>query len=238
MDTRDNYKFVLYGDSISKGVAYDEINKKYVLLENSFANLLRDKLKGVIFNVGRFGNTLVKAAGKLQNDVLRRNPDIVIVEFGGNDCDFDWEKVADAPDAHHEPKTEYNKFLNLLKSLIETLEKANIVPVLLNLPPVDADRYFKWISKNSTYMGERILKWLGSVCKIYWWQERYNSAILDIADETGTRLIDIRSPFLKYPDYREFICADGIHPNEKGHRLIADKIIEYVKLNYDFLLRE
>jgi len=218
-------------------IYYDESNKRYILLEESFANLLQNKLNGAVCNVARFGNTILRAAGKLHNDVLKKNPDIVVVEFGGNDCDFNWEKVAENPEGLHQPNTDFNLFRKLLKQVIETLEKANIIPVLLTLPPIDADRYFKWISKNSSLIGEQILKWLGSVCKIYWWQERYNSAVIGIAEETKTRLIDIRSAFLKQPDYRDFICADGIHPNELGHRLIADKIIEYVKDNYVFLLK-
>lgn len=168
----------------------------------------------------------------------QKKPDVVIIEFGGNDCDFDWDKIANDPEGHHEPKTDFNMFGKLLKNIIETLEKSGITPVLLNLPPIDAERYFKWISKNSTVIGEKILRWLGSVSRIYWWQERYNSAVISIAEETKTRWIDIRSAFLKQPDYREFICADGIHPNERGHKLIAGKIFEYVKNNYNFLLHD
>jgi len=111
------------------------------------------------------------------------------------------------------------------------------VPVLMTLPPLDADRYFKWVSKNSTPVGDKILTWLGSVCKIYWWQERYSSAITSIAQETGTHCIDVRSAFLKTPDFRQFLCIDGIHPNEQGHKIIAEKIIEYIGNGYNYLLK-
>lgn len=237
MNIKESYDFLLYGDSIARGVIYDEDKEKYIVSDESFPALLQGKLKGVINNAARFGNTLIRAIGKLPNDVLRKNPDIVIIEFGGNDCDYDWEQVASNPSGIHVPKTDFNVFQKLMKSLIETLEKSGITPVLLNLPPIDADRYFKWISKNSTVMGENILKWLGSVSKIYWWQERYNSAISTIANETKTRLIDIRSTFLNHTDYREFLCIDGIHPNKHGHKIIAEKIFDYVKKDYSFLLR-
>lgn len=238
MSQKESYNFLLYGDSISKGVVYDEERDKYVLLEKSFGNILQDKLNGVIQNAARFGNTIIKAAGRLQNDVLKKKPDIVVIEFGGNDCDFNWEEVAKDPKAEHQPNTDYNLFQSLLKGLIESLRKTGIVPVLLNLPPLDADRYFKWISRNSAAAGEKILEWLGTVTKIYWWQERYNSAIISIAKETGTRLIDIRSAFLRQPDFTKLLCKDGIHPNEKGHGIIAEQIYSYVKSNYKFLLAE
>ena len=238
MNEKDNYNFVLYGDSISKGVVYDDKKGKYIISEESYSNLLQNTLKGVIHNASRFGNTIIRAAGKLQNDVLKKNPDIVIIEFGGNDCDFKWEEIAQDPYGQHEPNTDFNIFQKSLKSLIELFEKSGIVPVLMTIPPLDADRYFKWISKNSTLIGEKILTWLGSISKIYWWQERYNSAIISIAQETKTRWIDVRSAFLKTPDFRQFLCLDGIHPNNQGHKLIADKIMEYIKLDYKFLLRD
>lgn len=235
---KDSYNFVLYGDSISKGVVYDESKEKYVLLEESYPNLLQSKLKGVVHNAARFGNTILRAAGKLQNDVLKKKPDIVIIEFGGNDCDFKWEEIADNPQGNHLPNTDFNIFQKSLKSLIELFNSTGIVPVLMTIPPLDADRYFKWISKNSSAAGSKILEWLGSVSKIYWWQERYNSAILNIAQETRTRWIDIRSAFLRQPDFRQYLCIDGIHPNEKGHRLIAEKIMNYISLDYKYLLKE
>lgn len=235
---KEGYSFVLYGDSISKGVVFDEKMGKYVLLEQSYPNLLQNKLKGVVHNAAKFGNTILRAVGRLQNDVLKKNPDVVIIEFGGNDCDFNWEAIAENPLEQHNPNTDFNIFQKTLKNLIDSLNSSGIIPVLMTLPPLDADRYFKWISKNSSIMGDKILTWLGSVSKIYWWQERYNSAIISTAQETKTRCIDIRSAFLKTPDFRQFLCIDGIHPNQKGHILIAEKIMEYISNGYNYLLRE
>jgi lysophospholipase L1-like esterase len=238
MDIKKDYNYMLYGDSILKGVVYDESKCKYTVLEKSFGNILQDRLKGVVNNAARFGNTIIRGTSKLQNEVKKNNPDIVLIEFGGNDCDFNWEEVAENPSGDHVPKTDFNVFEKMLRSMIESLDKVNIVPVLLTLPPIDADRYFKWVSRNSAAMGSSILEWLGSVNKIYWWQERYNSIVLSLAQETRTRWIDIRSAFLRYPDYTRLICVDGIHPNEWGHTVIAEKILEYISSNYEFLLRE
>jgi lysophospholipase L1-like esterase len=238
MDIKKDYNYMLYGDSILKGVVYDESKCKYTVLEKSFGNILQDRLKGVVNNAAKFGNTIIRGTSKLQNEVKKNNPDIVLIEFGGNDCDFNWEEVAENPSGDHVPKTDFNVFEKMLRSMIESLDKVNIVPVLLTLPPIDADRYFKWVSRNSAAMGSSILEWLGSVNKIYWWQERYNSIVLSLAQETRTRWIDIRSAFLRYPDYTHLICVDGIHPNERGHTVIAEKILEYISSNYEFLLRE
>ena len=47
-----------------------------------------------------------------------------------------------------------------------------------------------------------------------------------VASESGCPLIDIRSPFLLSHDYRSLISDDGIHPSEKGHRLIRETLAE------------
>lgn len=238
MNIKDTYNFLLFGDSISKGVSYDEEKGKYVTLKESYASLLMDKFKGITHNAARFGNTILRGIKRLPTDVLKNNPDIVVIEFGGNDCDFNWEEVARDPSGSHLPNTDYEVFLNSLRDLIKYLGSNSITPVLMTLPPIDAERYFKWISRNDDTMAKNILKWLGSVSKIYWWQERYNSAVLSVAQETNTKLIDVRSAFLQQPDFTKLICKDGIHPNIEGHRIIADKMLSFVRNNYPFLLKE
>jgi lysophospholipase L1-like esterase len=236
-DNKYSYKFMVSGDSISKGVIFDEVKSKYVILEDNYINLLQSKLNGIIRNTAKFGNTIIQGIIKLKDDVLRDEPDIVLVEYGGNDCDFDWKEVSNNPNADHQPKTDFDTFQNKLREALHFLKNSNIIPVVMTLPPLNADRYLKWISKNDSLTESNILKYIGSVTKIYWWQEKYSSAILKIAEETNTRWIDIRGAFLQYPDFTKFICLDGIHPNEVGHKIIANKIIDFIKSEYAYLLR-
>lgn len=199
--------------------------------------LYQKKIKGVIFNAARFGNTLTKGVSRVTNEIIKNSPDIIVIEFGGNDCDFNWNEVAENPYKDHLPNTDFNVFENTLRDFIITLKSNNITPILLSLPPIDADKYLNWISQNNEIKKNNILKFLGSVNKIYWWQEKYNSAIVDTAIDTNTKFIDIRGAFLKYPDYRKFLCVDGIHPNSEGHKIIANKMLDFTKTNYGFLLK-
>lgn len=233
---KDSYKFIVSGDSISKGVVYDEEKCKYTVLEDNYVSILQRKLKGVVFNLSKFGATITKGVNKLNRAFSENNADIVLIEFGGNDCDFNWDEIALNPEKDHLPKTDLNMFENMLKETIYKLKSCKVIPVLMTLPPLNADNYLKWISKNNPLAEKNILKWLGSVTKIYWWQERYNSTILKIAEETQTKWIDIRGAFLQHPDFTRFLCKDGIHPNKEGHIVIADKILDYIKTYYDYLL--
>lgn len=231
-------KYMITGDSISKGVIYDESRSKYVLLEDNYVSLMQGKLKGVVRNTARFGNTLIKGLGNLTKDIQKDKPDFVLIEYGGNDCDFNWSEIAQNPDAEHSPKTDFNVFESMLRESIDYLKSQQITPILMNLPPLNADNYFKWVSQNNPVAASNILKWLGSVTKIYWWQERYNSTIVKVAESTKTRIIDVRSAFLEYPDFTKFICIDGIHPNKEGHRIISEKVLEFIRNNDFNLLRD
>lgn len=231
-------KYIISGDSISKGVVYDETRSKYVILEDNYVSLLQDKLKGAVRNTARFGNTLIKGISNLKKDVLKDKPNIVLIEYGGNDCDFNWNEIASNPDAEHSPKTDFNLFEKMLTETISFLKNQSITPILMSLPPLNADKYFKWVCQSDPEAEKNIMRFLGSVTKIYWWQERYNSTIIKVSELTKTKYIDVRGAFLEHPDFTKFICSDGIHPNKDGHRIIYDKVLEFVKINYRHLLKD
>lgn len=233
-----NYNFLVSGDSISRGVIYDEGKGKYSVLDRSYVALVQRRLKGIVQNASRFGSTIIRGIVRLGKDIAKDKPDIVLIEYGGNDCDFAWSEVAAHPDMPHEPQTELGLFEAALTGTIAALKEKDIIPVLMTLPPLDADRYLKWVSKADPRTEAEILKWLGSVAKIYWWQERYSSSIVRVAESTDTRWIDVRGAFLHAPDYGALICRDGIHPNEKGHELIAETIVDYISRAGAFLLAE
>jgi acyl-CoA thioesterase I len=223
-----SYHFLVSGDSISRGVIYDEGKGKYSVLDEGYVALVQRRLKGIVQNASRFGSTIIRGIGRLGRELAKDKPDIVLIEYGGNDCDFAWSEVAAHPDMPHEPQTDLSLFEETLTGSVESLKEQGIVPVLMTLPPLEADRYLKWVSKEDPQTEAGIMKWLGSVAKIYWWQERYSSSIVGVAERTGTRWIDVRGAFLRSPDFGALICRDGIHPNELGHELIARTIVDYI----------
>jgi lysophospholipase L1-like esterase len=235
---KSQYSFLVSGDSISRGVVYDEGKGGYSVLENSYVALVQKRLKGIVRNVSRFGNTLMRGMSRLGKDIAKDQPDIVLIEYGGNDCDFAWPEVAAHPDMPHEPQTDLSLFEETLTRTIETLNAQGIVPVLMTLPPLNADKFIKWVSGQDPLVELNIMKWLGSVTKIYWWQERYSSSIVRVAERTKTRWIDVRGAFLRQADFSALICRDGIHPNGEGHELIARTIVDYVTSDFSFLLAE
>ena len=218
----------VFGDSVAKGVVFDAIKNKYVLLRDCFANTLQNIGRFTIKNYARFGATIHKGAEILQKhrEELPKY-DYIALEFGGNDCDFDWSEVADAPNSDHQPKTPVPKFEACYAAMVREIKKSGGNPVVLSLPPIDAQRYFKWISRGLD--ADNILHWLGDVEHIYRWHEMYNLAVCRVAKEEQIPLLDISSAFLETAHYQDLICEDGIHPNEKGHQLITSVLEVYIK---------
>ncbi len=238
MNIKEGYHYAVYGDSISKGIIYDEEKCRYVILKESFIGLVENRLKGVISNMSKFGNNIIRGKQKLESDVIKRTPDIALIEFGGNDCDFNWDAIAKDPNVDHRPTTDLCVFEKTLNSIIDYFRNLHIVPVLMTLPPLEPSRYFKWVCKNDSDAEKNVLFWLGNIRKIYTWHEQYNSKIVEIANRNNIELLDVRAAFLNQGDYGQYMCIDGIHPNAEGHKLIAKNILEYVNSNYNFLLKD
>ena len=100
--------------------------------------------------------------------------------------------------------------------------------VLMSLPPIDSERYFNKITHNLN--SNNILNWLnGKKQVISNWHERYNLEIFKLAINNDVPVIDITSKFLEHNNYAQFLCEDGVHPNEKGHQIIAEAIEDHIK---------
>ena len=215
----------IFGDSVAKGVVFDAVKNKYRLLKESFVNIVGRQQNIAIHNFARFGCTI-----SMGGEILKRHEkelnrfDYTLLEFGGNDCDYKWEEVSREPFRQHLCNTPIPQFREKYMELIGLVLKNGGRPVLLNLPPIDPVRYFSWIS--SGLDKKNILAFLGEIDTIYRWQEMYSKAVEELAAEEKIPFIDIRSGFLKRKNFSQYLCADGIHPNKKGHLLISKAIYE------------
>lgn len=218
-------KICLFGDSISKGVIIDEIHNRYTMTKKSFANLVSGREGWMeLSNFSMLGCTIEKGRSLIvRHKKAVEDCDIMVLEYGGNDCDFCWEEIAAEPNREHQPKTPLDSFLEDYRDIIDGLHSAGKKVVMINLPPIVQGKYFDWVSRGLNQ--DNILRWLGGTPDtIYKYHEGYNQRICQLASRYDIPLIDIRSAFLEQGDYSGFICEDGIHPNENGHALIARTI--------------
>lgn len=220
-------KITALGDSLTRGVILNEKNR-YSILDNSFIDIIGDKLGLNITNYGKFGCTI-----DFGQQVIDRHADEIsaseytLLEFGGNDCDFNWGKIADSPADEHLPKTILDSFKEKFGKLIERVRALGSKPVIISLPPIDSEYYFSFISRfMNSEQRSNVYSWLGGdINVISRWHEMYNRALFEISRFMHTPIIDITTPFDKYQGaMRTLYCSDGIHPNAEGHKLIAASI--------------
>ena len=221
-------KVTALGDSLTKGVILTEANK-YSLTENSYLDIVSRELDLQISNYGRFGSTI-----DMGDAMIRRHSDEIatseytFIEYGGNDCDFDWMKIADSPMEDYTPNTRLEDFKTRFVKLIDNVRNLGSKPIIISLPPILSTPYFSFFSRlMSEEQKKNVINWLGgSTDIISRWHESYNRALFMIAKETQTPIIDITTPFDTFRgDISSLYCADGIHPNAQGHRMIAATII-------------
>ena len=209
----------IYGDSIMRGTVPDR-DFRYQFKFPQFLEKFLQSCNATVINRAQFGATISKGLRTVQRDLSRGEPsEYALVEYGGNDCNFDWAAISSAPDGEYCPATDPEEFLVTLEDITSLLQKNGVKPILMTLPPIDAERYLKFICRDGLSY-DRILSWLGDVQMIYRYHELYSNNISKFAFENGLPLIDVRSEFLSRHDLQELISEDGIHPSEKGYDLL------------------
>jgi len=217
-------KLMVIGDSLSRGVVFDEQKRRYAYTKYGYVETVAAAKKIEVENYSRFGATVRWGWEALKTKLSFSSADAVLIEFGGNDCDYNWEEIAVAPEQHHDPSTPLKDFCETLSRMAGKITEAGRSLFFLNLPPLNAEAYFKAFTGGNKEKGESILRWLGCVDHIYWWHELYSNAVQTVAHACGANLINVRSEFLLQGDFRKYLCSDGIHPNDAGHVLISHAV--------------
>lgn len=218
----------LYGDSILKGIQINPVNKKYYVNNNIDMKMLTEKYFMQIQNYSSFGCTVTKGKNVLQKRLDTNNYyDAVIMDYGGNDCDYNWRAIAENPGGNFLPNTPIELFKQTYCDLIDTLKSRGILPILMTLPPLDPQRFFDWFCKDLNT--KNILSWLGDIKNIYYHQEEYSKVVEKIAVDKQVPLIDLRADFLKSGNVRDLLCEDGTHPNTKGQKVIAASFARFAE---------
>ena len=210
----------IYGDSLMKGTIPSNLSR-YRFTIDQYLNKISDTFSLQVLNRAKFGAPISKGEALLQQDLGR---DITgrytLVEYGGNDCNFNWVEVSADPDGEHLPKTPLKQFLGTLESMLDSLIQAGSQPALMTLPPIDAEKYLNCICTDARCVKDRILHWLGDTHMIYRYHEMYSAAIAALAAKKDLPLIDVRTRFLDKRNYRTLISEDGIHPSEEGYHIM------------------
>jgi lysophospholipase L1-like esterase len=197
-------KVIFFGDSITEAGVQPG---GYI---TQLREIIKNESKADNFDLigaGIGGNKVYDLYLRLESDVLSANPDIVVIYIGVNDV---WHKQS------HGTGTDPDKFERFYLALIKKLKEKNI-QVILCTPAVVGEK---------TDFSNQLDGDLNS----------YSSIIRKIAATQALQLVDLRKAFLEYnlannPDNKEsgILTTDRVHLNEKGNKLVAEKIWEILK---------
>ena len=216
-------KIQVVGDSLLKGVIYDETISRHVLLKENGISMLIDAGFD-IKNDAKFGLTIAKARKIIENSSL--DMDEIIIEVGGNDCDYNWDDVSNNPNTIHQTKTPIDEFKDSLESLVQFILSHQIKPILVSIPPLDDQLFFNFITKNR--QKENIMSFLGDTKMIYYHQRSYNEVIERVAKQYALTYIPLRETIEAVSNVKEIYCKDGMHLNERGQAIIYDTFKRYI----------
>lgn len=228
-------KLVALGDSIIKGVVltHDGMRSRYTLSRKNIVDQCAERWGSESVNLGKMGCTIT-AGERILDKCLERiaGARYVLLEYGGNDSDYKWQAIAENPSQEHLPNTPLSLYEQTYERVIHKLRQVGVEPLILSLPPMNAERYFAFFSSTwSDKLKQNVMDWLGGTTNtIMSGHELYNMATFKIAQRTQTPWIDVTSELIKGNHSRDYLCEDGIHPNEMGQAKIAELIVKQLEI--------
>jgi lysophospholipase L1-like esterase len=193
-------KVIFFGDSITQAGVSPEgyITQLGKLLQESHADQYE------LIGAGIGGNKVYDLYLRMEDDVLKKKPDVVVIYIGVNDV---WHK------ATSHTGTDLDKFGGFYRALIKKIQ-ANGAKVILCTPAVIGEK------KDGDNEQDAELN-------------RFSNSIRTIARETNLPLCDLRQLFTDFDKANNpqnadkgILTTDGVHLNKEGNALVAKSIGE------------
>lgn len=221
-------KIVCFGDSLTRGVSF--VKGRLRIIKENYPQVLQQLFSEnnesvSVVNKGVFNDNSNLLLNRLEKDVIDEKPNYVIIEVGGNDCNFKWDEVAEKPWEDHQAIVPMQQYLDNLKTIITNIKQNDITPIIATLPPLDPVRYYKNISSRYS---PAISHWISEVGGIDYWHSMYNRNLNRLADEYNILKVDVRSALKKAGNLVEFISDDGIHLTAEGYKVLSNEIYQHI----------
>ncbi len=153
------------------------------------------------------GNKVYDLYLRMEEDVLDKNPDVVVIYIGVNDV---WHKATSGTG------TDPDKFERFYTAIIKKLQGRNI-KVIVCTPAVIGEKF-----DNSNQQDGDL--------------NRYSQIIRTVAKNNNVPVCDLRKAFMEYeasnnPDNKEsgILTKDRVHLTDKGNQLVADLLMPLIQ---------
>lgn len=215
-------KVSVFGDSILRGVQPDS-GRRFYVNDNLGLGAIAHSHGLSVQNFSKLGCTITKAWHYVQKMFTRIDADMVLMNFGGNDCDFNWAQIDRDPLSDHRPNTELDEFAGTYGRIVDHVKAQRRLPVLFTLVPGQKNKYIDYICARDGLDRENVNLWMDrNGIDLDALQASYSDAVRNVAASREIPLLDIRSAFISQGREGDLLCDDGIHPNSKGQKVIRD----------------
>lgn len=160
-----------------------------------------------LIGAGIGGNKVYDLYLRMEEDVLAKKPNLVVIYVGINDV---WHKQSSGTG------TDYDKFINFYQAIINKVRKQGSQIVLCT----------------PTVIGEKLNGQNPMDADL----DKYAGAIRELAKSNDLALCDLRTVFTDYikknnknNQEKDILTTDGVHLNETGNKLVADTMLPFLK---------
>lgn len=195
-------RIIFFGDSITQA----GVNKGGYIDRIQNSNGVQDKYELIGAGIG--GNKVYDLYLRMEEDVLAKQPDIVVIYVGINDV---WHKTS------YGTGTDIDKYEKFYIAIIKKLQAKNI-RVAVCTPTVIGE-----LKNNANPQDEDLNK--------------YSDVIRKLAVSYNCTLIDLRKVFADYEAKNNssdvpsgILTTDRVHLNDAGNQLVAGEMIKTLKV--------
>jgi len=197
-------RVIFFGDSITQQGAEPG---GFVTRIDSFCKVENKSAQYEFIGAGISGNKVYDLYLRLDDDVLAKNPDVVVIFIGVNDV---WHKVSAGTG------TDADKFERFYNAILKKLKEKNISAILCT-PAVIGEK----TDETNQQDGD---------------MNRYANIVRDIARKNNLPLVDLRKKFVDYnKQYNQenkeagILTKDRVHLNAKGNQVVAEEMWKVIK---------
>lgn len=160
-----------------------------------------------VFNAGVGSECDREKMARFQSDVVDRRPDVVLLQFGGNNTGF----------ANPQKRVKPNETEAYLEHIRAELPAETAI-VAITFPRIVDERH-------STTKLAGAQKFLAPWGGLDGSAERFRTVVRDFARRHGCPLADLSESMRRAPDSDKFTLPDGVHLTADGNRLLADLVL-------------
>jgi len=195
---------IFFGDSITEAA----VNRDgYIVRMDSIIALQKKKDQFELTGAGVSGNKVYDLLLRIDEDVIAKKPDLVVIYIGVNDV---WHKRTSGTG------TDADKFEQFYQAIINKCKAGNI-EMMLCTPAVIGEK----TDFSNPLDGDL---------------NEYSNIIRNIAQKNKLALVDLRRSFLDYNLKNNtsnkpsgVLTSDGVHLNAKGNQLVAEEMWKVIQ---------